>query len=84
MNTVVSSDLMETVMRSWDSEIQISHWSKPSYFKGAFSKSILTPLLNLADSPMDDESPPPPLSVMNWISPSSLASSRKSCIFFWV
>ena len=49
-----------TAIRSWDSEMAISVPSRPAYFLGTLSKSILRPA---ASSPMATDTPPAPKSL---------------------
>jgi hypothetical protein len=75
---------MATVMRSWDSEIQISHWSSPSYFNGTFSSWMSHPLEKPRALTHRRGEPAAAVVGDEPDQPSSRASSRKSCIFFWV
>src|SRR3989344_1056538 len=54
----------ERVMRSWDSEIQISHGRRLGYFKGTRPRSTSPPPHSLAISATEQDMPPAPLSVM--------------------
>ena len=72
------------VMRSWLSETRISHGDNPACFRGTLARSISQPFVYSAISPMDDDSPPAPLSVMQVMRPASLASNTMSSIFFCV
>ena len=53
-----------SVIRSCDSEIQISHGRSPRYFRGTFSRRTFAPPHSLAISATEQEIPPAPLSVM--------------------
>src|SRR3989338_3828374 len=53
----------DNVMRSCDSEIQISHGRSPGYLSGTFSKLTSAPPDSLAISATEQDSPPAPLSV---------------------
>ena len=63
------------VIRSWDSETRISHGESPTCLRGAAARSISTPPVCSAISPIEDEIPPAPLSVMLAIRPASRASA---------
>ena len=81
-NAAESSDFTATVILSWLSETKISHGDSPGCLSGTLARSILQPLVYSAISPIDDDSPPAPLSVIHVISPASLASNNISNIFF--
>ena len=75
----------ESVIRSCDSEIQISQGSSPGYFRGTFSRVTITPPDSLAISETEQERPPAPLSVILLYNNISLASlTIASLNFFWV
>ena len=52
------------VIRSCDSEIQISHGRRLGYFSGTFSKKTFAPPHSFAISATEQEIPPAPLSVI--------------------
>ena len=79
-----SSGFIATVILSCDSETRISHADSPDCLRGTFERSILHPPVYSAISPIEDDSPPAPLSVIQVIKPRSLASRIISTIFFWV
>ena len=53
-----------SVILSCDSETQISQGYNPLYLRGTFSRLTIKPPLSFAISPIDDDNPPAPLSVM--------------------
>jgi hypothetical protein len=57
------------LIRSWDSETQISQGERPAYLRGQASRSTVTPPEPSAISPSEEERPPAPLSVMAAYSP---------------
>ena len=79
-----SSGFTDTVIRSWLSETNISQGDNPGCLSGTLAKSILQPLVYSAISPIEEDSPPAPLSVMQLINPKSRASKIMSIIFFCV
>ncbi len=77
MRSVKASSLSggtASVMRSWDSLIQICQGSRPGYFSGTRSSSTTHPPHSRAISATEHESPPAPLSVMLLYRPASRAS----------
>ena len=64
MNAPIFSSGTASVIRSWDSEIQISHGAMPGYFSGTRSRRTWHPPDSFAISATEQESPPAPLSVM--------------------
>ncbi len=51
------------VMRSWASEMRISHGARPGYLSGARARSMRAPPVAPAISPTLLDRPPAPLSV---------------------
>ena len=70
------------VIRSCDSETKISQGFKPEYFKGTLSKFTTAPSVISASSPIEDDKPPAPLSVLLFIKPFLAAMIIKSESFF--
>ena len=68
-----SSGFTATVILSWLSDTRISQGDNPGCFRGTLAKSIIQPLVYSAISPIDEDSPPAPLSVIQVIKPISLA-----------
>ena len=70
-------------MRSCASESQISHGCKPAYFKGTCDNSTRAPVCSPI-SPIADDNPPAPQSVMALYRPASRAWMTTSISFFSV
>ena len=83
-NASASSGVVASVILSCDSLTRISQEDNPSCLSGTFAKSISQPFVYSAISPIDEDSPPAPLSVMQEINPMSLASRVMSSNFFCV
>ena len=64
MNASIFSSGTARVIRSCDSEIQISHGAMPGYFSGTRSRRTWHPPDSRAISATEQEIPPAPLSVM--------------------
>jgi len=85
MNAPILSGGTARVIRSCNSEIQISHGAMPGYFSGTASSVTWQPLHSFAISATEQESPPALLSVMLRYNPRSRASfTITSENFFWV
>nr|GFD32728.1 hypothetical protein [Tanacetum cinerariifolium] len=72
------------VKRSCDSLRKISQGLRPGYLRGTFSSSTTAPPGMSASSPILDERPPAPLSVLHRMRPRRVARMRKSIASFWV
>ena len=77
INASTSAGAMTQAIRSWDSEIESSVPSRPSYFLGTKSRLMVTPSVS---SPMATETPPAPKSLQRLMSVVTSGRRNRRCI----